>query len=266
MRIVRVRHDNRIQYGILTPDEPRTPDQTAEGVVTLLGPEFPVPPDHHSPTGRVALSACELLAPVTPTKVLAVGRNYPAHVKEMKFETAAVPSVFIKPTQSLLDPGGRVVLPAPSVSTDVEHEAELAIVIGKACRDVARADAQQYVAGFTCADDVSARDLQRSDPQITRSKGFDTFCPLGPWIETDVRISQPLTIECRVNQELRQSGTTDEMVFGIAEIIEFISSWTTLMPGDVILTGSPAGSGPLRSGDSVEIRIERVGTLRHRVM
>jgi 2-keto-4-pentenoate hydratase/2-oxohepta-3-ene-1,7-dioic acid hydratase in catechol pathway len=218
-------------------------------------------------TEVVPLADCRLLVPAQPTKILGIGRNYAAHIKEMGFApaTSAVPSVFVKPLQALLHPGGTVVLPPASIEGRPEHEAELAVVIGKRARDVAKADADQYILGFTCANDVSARELQKSDPQITRAKGFDTFCPLGPWIATDVSATDERDVTCSVNGELRQQGNTRDLIFDIPTLIEWLSSWTTLEPGDVILTGSPAGTGVLRPGDQVTITVEGVGELVHSV-
>jgi 2-keto-4-pentenoate hydratase/2-oxohepta-3-ene-1,7-dioic acid hydratase in catechol pathway len=183
----------------------------------------------------------------------------------MGFELGVAPAVFMKPLQTLVPPDGTVVLPPTSLSSKVEHEGELAVVIGKRARNVKAADAAGYVLGFTCANDVSARDLQKKDTHITRGKGFDTFCPLGPWIETDVDLTAHLAVSCSVNGEERQAGSTRELIYDIPTLIEHLTEWTTLEPGDVILTGSPAGTGPLEPGDAVEVSVEGVGTLRHTV-
>src|SRR5690606_16796439 len=165
---------------------------------------------------------------------------------------------------SLLAHGGTVVLPPLRLSTEVQHEAELAVIIGVAARDVSVASALDYVYGYTCANDVSARDIQRSDLHITRAKGFDTFCPLGPWIETDRDVSA-VPVRCTVNDELRQDGNSKDLIFDVPTLISYISEWATLVPGDVILTGSPAGTGSLLAGDTVKIEIGGVGTLVHHV-
>lgn len=257
MRFVRVEIGSTSGYGVL--------DEGGESVRLLEGTPFDSG-DHTAGGPSVELSRCRVLPPVQPTKILAIGSNYAAHAHEMGARPGAVPSVFMKPLQTLTSHGAAVVLPPKGISSEIEHEAELAVVIGREARHVARADAAAYVCGFTCANDVSARDLQRSDPQITRSKGFDTFCPLGPYVETDVKLTEPLDVTCRVNGELRQAGSTSELLFDIPALVEFLSAWTTLMPGDVILTGSPAGSGPLCPGDEVEISVGQIGVLRHAVV
>jgi 2-keto-4-pentenoate hydratase/2-oxohepta-3-ene-1,7-dioic acid hydratase in catechol pathway len=214
---------------------------------------------------RTSLSRSRLMTPVSPSKILAIGRNYAAHAREMDLPMGEQPSAFLKPLQTLVPDGGTVVLPPRSVSTHVEHEAELAVVIGRTAHAVKARDAADYILGFTCANDVSARDLQRADPQLTRGKGFDTFCPLGAAIETDVSPYDTYEVVCQVNGEERQRGTTEELIFPIPVLVEWFSSWTTLVPGDVILTGSPAGTGRMEPGDDVRIRVSGVATLRHRV-
>jgi 2-keto-4-pentenoate hydratase/2-oxohepta-3-ene-1,7-dioic acid hydratase in catechol pathway len=256
MKLVRVAVGGTQRYGRLLEDK----------IVLLDG----FPTDLRAverATEMVPVADCTLLAPVRPTKIVAIGRNYAAHIKEMGFAPAssAAPSVFIKPLQTLLDPEGTVVLPPPSVEGRPEHEGELAVVIGRRARGVAKAAADDYILGFTCADDVSARELQKSDPQITRAKGFDTFCPLGPWLETDVSATDQRDVTCTVNGELRQQGNTRDLIFDIPTLIEWLTSWTTLEAGDVILTGSPSGTGPLRDGDRVTIAVEGVGELVHYV-
>jgi 2-keto-4-pentenoate hydratase/2-oxohepta-3-ene-1,7-dioic acid hydratase in catechol pathway len=196
----------------------------------------------------------------TPTKIVAVGRNYADHAKELGNEAPSEPIIFLKPPSTLLAPGGTIV--RPPQSQRVDFEGELAIVIGKRARNVARTDWRSVVRGFTCANDVTARDLQKKDVQFTRGKSFDTFCPLGPHIETDLDPSD-LAITTRVNGEVKQSGRTSMMIFDCGTIIEFISGIMTLEEGDVILTGTPAGVGPLSAGDTVEVEIEGIGTLRN---
>lgn len=222
--------------------------------------------DLGSPTEEVAISEISLLAPVQPSKIFCLGRNYDEHISEMGFVKPDRPSIFLKPPTTILGPGGDVELPPTWLSTDVEHEAELAIVIGRPMRFVAEEDVHEFILGFTCADDVSARDLQRADPHLTRGKGFDTFCPIGPWIETDVSLDEPRGVVGTVNGERRQVGSTTQMIHGIRSITSFLSQFSTLLPGDVILTGSPGGTGPLAPGDVVEIEIEGVGTLTHGVI
>jgi 2-keto-4-pentenoate hydratase/2-oxohepta-3-ene-1,7-dioic acid hydratase in catechol pathway len=201
-----------------------------------------------------------LLPPAEPTKIVAVGRNYAEHAKELGNEAPAEPIIFLKPPSALLAPNGTIV--RPPQSQRVDFEGELAIIIGRRARNLARAQWRDVVRGFTCANDVTARDLQKKDVQFTRGKGFDTFCPIGPCIETDLDPSS-LSLVTRVNGDVRQSGNTRDMIFDCGFIIEFISSVMTLEPGDVILTGTPAGVGPLAAGDTVEVEIEGIGVLRN---
>jgi len=211
------------------------------------------------------LSDLELLAPTAPTKIIGVGRNYVAHAAEHGVEVPTAPLLFSKPPSSVLDPGREIVL--PSLSQQVEHEGELAVVIGTRCRNIAEEEGWHHVLGITCGNDVTARDIQRADSQWTRGKGFDTFSPLGPWVvagldEADV---SDLEVVCRVNGEVRQRGRTSEMVFSPARLIAHISAVMTLEPGDVILTGTPAGVSPLAPGDVVEVEVEGVGLLSNPV-
>jgi len=218
-------------------------------------------------TGRVeALEHVRLLAPVAPSKIFCLGRNYAEHVAEMGYQPLEGPSVFMKGSTTVIGPGEPVVLPPQSMDPVIEHEAELAIVIGRPARFVAAADAAEVILGYACADDVSARTLQRGDPHPTRGKGFDTFCPVGPWIDTQVDPIAGTSIRCSVNGELRQDASTAQMIHGIPELIEYLSGFATLLPGDLILTGSPGGSGPLAPGDRVEIEIGGIGTLVHGVL
>jgi 2-keto-4-pentenoate hydratase/2-oxohepta-3-ene-1,7-dioic acid hydratase in catechol pathway len=197
-----------------------------------------------------------------PSKIVAVGRNYTDHAKELGNDTPAEPIIFLKPSTAVLAPGGTIVRPA--MSQRVDHEGELAIVIGAVAKNIRAADWRSVVQGFTCANDVTARDLQKKDVQFTRAKSFDTFCPLGPHIETDLDPSR-LRIQTRVNGVVKQDGNTEQMVFKCDVLIEFITAVMTLLPGDVILTGTPAGVGPLNAGDVVEVEIQGIGTLRNDV-
>jgi 2-keto-4-pentenoate hydratase/2-oxohepta-3-ene-1,7-dioic acid hydratase in catechol pathway len=252
MRFTKVQRAEGPAYGILEDDR----IELISGLPWIEG---------WSRTGvAVDLADAVLLAPVAPAKIVAIGRNYAAHVAEMSFDPAAEPSVFLKPSSSLLDPDGTVVLPPLSMSDHVEHEAELVVVIGREARDISEEEALSYVLGFTCGDDVSARDLQRSDPHITRAKGFDTFAPVGPWIETELDLASARVIG-RVNGQVRQDQPVSDMLFDVPRILASVSRWTTLFPGDVVFTGSPGGSGRLEPGDQVEIEILGLGTLRHSV-
>ena len=252
MRIVRFMAGDQPIYGLVE----------AEMVYGLEGSPF-ASSMRGAPIG--GLDMVELLAPCQPTKIVAIGRNYVEHAREHQAEVPAEPLIFLKPPSALLAHGQPIILPPQS--NRVEHEAELAVVIGRRARNVSQADAWAYVLGVTCANDVTARDLQRSDGQWSRAKGFDTFCPLGPWIETGLAPEQigSLSVACRVNGQARQSGSTRDMVFDIPRLIAHISAVMTLEPGDVILTGTPAGVGPLVAGDTVEVEIESIGTLRNAV-
>ncbi len=203
-----------------------------------------------------------LLAPVIPGKIIGIGRNYKAHAEEHDAEVPEVPLVFLKAVSAVVGPN--VTIQLPPQSQQVEHEVELAVVIGRQGRWIAPEKALDYVLGYTVGNDVTARDLQHRDGQWDRAKGFDTFCPLGPWIETDLDIADAL-VTCRVNDELRQMASTREMVFTVPQLISFVSSVMTLNPGDVILTGTPAGVGPLLPGDVVEASVEGIGALRNPV-
>jgi 2-keto-4-pentenoate hydratase/2-oxohepta-3-ene-1,7-dioic acid hydratase in catechol pathway len=205
-----------------------------------------------------------LLAPCLPSKIIAVGRNYAAHAAEHGAEVPAEPLIFLKPPSAVIGPQQAIVYPE-RLSQHVDHEAELVVVIGRRARRVRRVEALAYVLGYTCANDVTARDLQQRDGQWARSKGFDTFCPLGPWIVTDLNITDT-AVRCRVNTELRQDGRTSDMVFGVDELIAYASAVMTLEPGDLILTGTPAGVGPMLPGDRVAVEIEGIGVLENEVV
>ncbi len=210
-----------------------------------------------------SLEKVRLLAPVTPGKILCVGRNYVAHAREHGAEVPDLPLLFLKPPTSVIGPGDKIVLPPQS--EQVEHEAELGVVIGKRGRWIAPEQAMEYISGYTIGNDVTARDLQRRDGQWTRSKGFDTFCPLGPWIQTDFDPADAL-VTCHVNGEMRQMASTRDMVFSVRQLIAFASSIMTLEPGDILLTGTPAGVGPLLPGDVVKAGIEGLGELENSVI
>ncbi len=209
------------------------------------------------------LDQLTLLCPCQVTKIVAVGRNYAAHAAEHGNEVPSQPLIFLKPPSAVIGPGESIV--CPPQSAQVEHEAELAVVIGRRARRVNAADAWGHVLGYTCANDVTARDLQRSDGQWSRAKGFDTFAPLGPWIVTDLDPTD-LNVVCRVNGQVTQRASTADMVFKIPQLIEYISAAMTLEPGDVILTGTPEGVSPIQAGDQVEVEIEGIGTLRNPVV
>jgi 2-keto-4-pentenoate hydratase/2-oxohepta-3-ene-1,7-dioic acid hydratase in catechol pathway len=224
----------------------------------------PHPFTHHRPTGRrVALEEARLLAPVLPSKVVCVGRNYHEHAVELGGEVPDEPLLFLKPSTAVIGPFEPIRYPT-DVSNEVHYEGELAVVIGRRGAGAARGDAVKAIYGFTCANDVTARDLQRSDDQWTRAKGFDTFCPLGPAIATDVDPGAA-TVRTYVDDELRQDGTTADLVFDVATLVAYASHVMTLLPGDVILTGTPAGVGPLEVGQTVRVEIDGIGALENTV-
>lgn len=213
-------------------------------------------------TGSEVPPGARILPPATPSKIVAVGRNYAEHAKELGNDTPPEPILFLKPPSALLPPGGTIV--RPPQSQRVDYEGELVIVVGKRARNIKASKWRDFVLGFTCANDVTARDLQKKDVQFTRAKGFDTFCPIGPCIETEIDPSD-LVLTTRVNGQIKQNARTSLMVFPCEVLFEFIASVMTLEPGDVILTGTPAGIGPLAAGDDVDVEIERIGTLRNHV-
>jgi len=250
MRIVRFQYQGTASYGLVE----------GETVYALRGELY----------GRLQRGAAvapldkvRLLAPCQPSKVVAVGLNYGDHAAETRNVLPAEPLLFLKPATSVIGPDEAIVCPA--MSQQVDYEAELAVVIGRRARQVSAGEATGYVLGYTCANDVTARDIQQRERHNSRAKSFDTFCPLGPWIVTNV-CPDDLAIQCRVNGVLRQDSRTSQLVFGVPALVSFISQVMTLLPGDVVLTGTPAGIGPLAPGDVVEVEIEGVGVLRNPVI
>jgi 2-keto-4-pentenoate hydratase/2-oxohepta-3-ene-1,7-dioic acid hydratase in catechol pathway len=262
MRIARFASGDDPQYGIveLPEDGGRHPNT----VSVLTGDPIAMPVQL---TGeRKELDGVRLLAPVIPrSKVVGVGRNYAAHAAELGNEVPTTPLTFFKPNTSVIGPGDPIIY--PRASREVSFEGELAVVIGRICKEVPEARAADVIFGYTVANDVTARDLQKSDGQWSRAKGYDTFCPLGPWITTHQTLDEvaDLTIRTTVDGEERQHGSTRDMVHSIPALIAYISSFTTLLPGDVILTGTPAGVGAMLPGQEVSIEIEGVGTLTNSV-
>jgi 2-keto-4-pentenoate hydratase/2-oxohepta-3-ene-1,7-dioic acid hydratase in catechol pathway len=212
---------------------------------------------------RLPLAGVRLLPPVLPSKVVAIGKNYADHAREMGGEPPAEPVLFLKPSTSVIGPGGAIV--HPTLSQRVDFEGELAVVIGRLCREVPIERAHEVVLGYTCANDVTARDLQKTDGQWARAKGFDTFCPIGPWIDTEVDASD-LAITTTVNGVVLQDSRTSLLLHDVAKLITFVTAAMTLLPGDVILTGTPAGVGPMVPGDAVAVTIEGIGTLTNTVI
>ncbi len=211
---------------------------------------------------EIPLSEVTLLVPCQPSKIVCVGRNYVEHARELGNDVPKVPLIFLKPPSSIINPGEFIVLPPQS--QQVEHEAELVVVIGKRCRNITAENARSYILGYTIGNDVTARDLQKIDGQWTRAKGFDTFCSFGPWIDTDFDISDAL-ITCKVSGQPRQMGSTRDMVFNVSTLLAYVSSIMTLEPGDILFTGTPAGVGPIKTGDVVVVEIEGLGSLSNPV-
>lgn len=259
MRIVRFAHPQGMSFGVLEGAAGAGPD--AQTVAQIEGHPFA----EIVFTGqRWALADVRLLSPILPSKVVCVGKNYAEHAAEMGGAAPEQPLLFLKPSTSVIGPGDAIRLPA--VSTEVHHEAELAVVIGvRGARAVDASDAMSSVFGYTCGNDVTARDLQRSDGQWTRAKGFDSFCPIGPWIETELDIAD-LRVRCEVDGELRQDGRTSQLVHSVATLVSYASHVMTLLPGDVLLTGTPAGVGPITAGQTVSVSVDGVGTLTNPVV
>ncbi|KIC57647.1 MULTISPECIES: fumarylacetoacetate hydrolase family protein [Microbacterium] len=250
MRIVRFSHNEAIRFGIVDETE----------LVVLAGD--PLFAGFETTGERVPLGEVALLAPVIPrSKIVCVGKNYRDHAAEMGGEAPAAPLLFLKPNTAVIGPGDAIVRPSQSERTD--FEGELAIVIGRVAKNVPASAALDYVFGYTIGNDVTARDLQKSDGQWARAKGFDTFCPLGPAIETEFDLEGGARIVTRVDGDVRQDGPISDMVHSVPEIIAYASAAFTLLPGDVILTGTPAGIGPFDAGQTIEIEITGLGTLRN---
>jgi 2-keto-4-pentenoate hydratase/2-oxohepta-3-ene-1,7-dioic acid hydratase in catechol pathway len=262
VRIARFAAGGDPKYGVveLTEDGGQHPDT----VSVLTGD--PIAMSVQLTGERKELNSVRLLAPVIPrSKIVAVGRNYAAHAAEMGDEVPKTPLTFFKPNTSVIGPGEPIIY--PRASREVSFEGELAVVIGRICKEVPVSRAPEVIFGYTVANDVTARDLQRSDGQWARAKGYDTFCPLGPWMTTHQRLEEAaaLAIRTTLDGELRQDGNTKDMILTIPELVAYISSYTTLLPGDVILTGTPSGVGPMLPGQEVSVEIEGIGTLTNPV-
>jgi len=252
MRIARYEYEGRARYGLVDAENGK--------VREIAGDPF----DRVETTGDARrLEEVRLLAPVLPGKIVAVGLNYKDHARELGMEIPEEPLLFLKAPSALTGPGGEIVYPPQSQRVD--YEAELAVVIGRVAKNVKGKDAAAHILGYTCINDVTARDLQRRDVQFARSKGFDTFAPLGPWIVTDFEPAEA-SVRCVVNGAVRQDGNTREMIASVYRIVEYISSNMTLFPGDVIATGTPPGVGSLRVGDVVTVEVGGIGALTNRVV
>jgi 2-keto-4-pentenoate hydratase/2-oxohepta-3-ene-1,7-dioic acid hydratase in catechol pathway len=263
VRIARFTAGGDPQFGVVTGDLDEHGEIDPDAVVVGLAGD-PLYAGVKLTDEQHALADVRLLAPVLPrSKVVGIGRNYAAHAAELGNEVPSEPLVFLKPNTSVIGPGDPVLY--PSQSREVHYEGELAVVIGRICRDVPAERAGEVVFGYTVGNDVTARDLQRSDVQFTRAKGFDTFCPLGPWIETELDTAD-LRVRTLLNGDTKQDGTTRDLVFDVPTLVAHVSSVMTLLPGDVILTGTPDGVGPMEVGDEVDVLISGLGTLTNKVV
>jgi len=250
VRIARFSVGGDVSFGIVEGDEVAALASHPFGPVSFSG-------------ARHALADVRLLAPVIPSKVVAIGKNYADHAREMGGEPPASPVMFLKPSTSVVGPGDPIARP-PSVGR-LDYEGELAVVIGRLARDVPRERALDAVLGYTCANDVTARDQQQSDGQWTRAKGYDSFCPMGPWIETDLDPAAT-RVTTTLNGETRQDAKTALLLHDVPALVEYVTAVMTLLPGDVLLTGTPAGVGPMEVGDEVTVSVEGVGILTNKVV
>ena len=250
MKIVRIRHKGRVEWGILK-DKSITllKDAPFKGIKLR--------------SAKLSASKVKLLAPVNPSKVICVGLNYRDHAKELKMKIPSEPIIFLKPNTSVIGPNTAIIYPKGVRRLD--YEAELAIVIRKKCKNISETDVPKYILGYTCLNDVTARDLQKKDGQWARAKSFDTFCPIGPWVQTRLDPSN-LDVMLYLNGKLKQRSSTAHFIFSPKHLVSFVSKIMTLMPGDVISTGTPAGVGPMKRGDKVEVEVEGIGKLRNHVI
>jgi 2-keto-4-pentenoate hydratase/2-oxohepta-3-ene-1,7-dioic acid hydratase in catechol pathway len=270
VRIARFARGDDVGYGIVEDVQPdgsagAGPDTDGLVVAELIGHPFGIGAESVRLTGsRFPLADVRLLAPVLPSKVIGIGQNYAEHAHEIGREPPPEPVMFLKPSTAVIGPRDSIAYPARR-SERVDFEGELAVVIGRLCREVPAARVPEVIFGYTCANDVTARDLQARDGQWARGKGFDTFCPLGPWIETDLDTAD-LELTTIVNGEIRQNSRTSLLLHDVPALVTYVSAVMTLLPGDVLLTGTPAGAGPLKDGDEVSVTIEGLGTLSNGVV
>jgi 2-keto-4-pentenoate hydratase/2-oxohepta-3-ene-1,7-dioic acid hydratase in catechol pathway len=272
VRIARFAHGGDVGYGIVEDVQQDGAAGAVNGadtdglvVAELMGHPFGVGDVSVRLTGtRYAVADVRLLAPVLPSKVVAIGKNYADHAREMGGEAPPEPVIFLKPSTAVIGPRDPIICPV-HLSERVDFEGELAVVIGRLCRQVPPERVPEVIFGYTCANDVTARDLQARDGQWARAKGFDTFCPLGPWIETDVDPAD-LELTTIVNGEIRQISRTSLLLHDVPALVSYVSAVMTLLPGDVLLTGTPAGVGPLKEGDEVSVTVEGIGTLTNGVV
>jgi 2-keto-4-pentenoate hydratase/2-oxohepta-3-ene-1,7-dioic acid hydratase in catechol pathway len=264
MRIARFAFGGEVRYGVVDSEPAGGVTADELQVAELAGHPFGAADSIRFTGAKYPLPDVRLLAPVLPSKVMAIGKNYAAHAREMGGEPPAEPVIFLKPSTSVAGPVDAIVRPV-KLSQRVDYEGELAVVIGRPGRDVPPERAAEYIFGYTCANDVTARDLQGRDGQWARAKGFDTFCPIGPWIETDLDPSD-LELTTTVNDAVRQQSRTSLLLHDVPTLVSYVSSVMTMLPGDVLLTGTPDGIGRLERGDSVSVTIEGIGTLSNRVV
>jgi 2-keto-4-pentenoate hydratase/2-oxohepta-3-ene-1,7-dioic acid hydratase in catechol pathway len=261
MRLGRIAYQGAVLAGVVSTDAVASA-QECTGTLTVAVVEH-LGQTSVSIGDVIDLADARLLAPIAPGKVIGIGKNYADHAAEMNGEVPTSLLMFLKPSSSVVGPGDAIEL--PDAARIVHHESELCVVIAERCRDVSKDDALSVVLGYTCGNDVSSRDLQKSDGQWTRAKGFDTFCPLGPWIETELDPTN-VTVRCLVNGKITQDGNTSDMVYDVRTIIAEVSAVMTLMPGDVIMTGTPAGVGPILDGDDVTVECGGIGSLTNHVI
>ena len=257
MRIVRFDTRDKVKYGMLAENIVHGFQGNPFAHFKRLGSSLTLDRSTYK------LEEVRLLAPCLPSKIVCLGLNYRSHAEETKLPVPPVPLIFLKPPTAIIGPGDKIIL--PRLYRHVDYEGELGVVIGKKAKDVPEDKAKEYVIGYTCFNDVSERHAQKEDGQWTRAKGYDTFAPIGPCIETEVN-PDDLKLETYLNGELRQSACTSDLIFGVSKLVSFISGVMTLLPGDVITTGTPSGIGRVNPGDVVEVRIERIGTLRNFVV
>jgi len=263
VRIARFTTGDDPQYGVVSGEVDELGIPAEDTLVTALAGD-PLYVGIKPTEKQYRLDEVRLLAPVLPrSKVVGIGRNYAAHASELGNDVPTEPLIFLKPNTSVVGPGDRVFYPRQS--QEVHFEGELAVVIGRICRDVAAEKVAEVIYGYTVGNDVTARDLQRGDVQFTRAKGFDSFCPLGPWIETELDVTD-LVVQTHLNGDVKQDGRTKDMIFDVPALIAYVSSVMTLLPGDVILTGTPEGVGPMQVGDEVEVSISGIGSLTNKVV
>jgi 2-keto-4-pentenoate hydratase/2-oxohepta-3-ene-1,7-dioic acid hydratase in catechol pathway len=260
MRFCRFLSSDGAHYGLIETS-------AGQDVISRTVTELPTGPSDfdRGQSVEIPLASTHLLVPVNPSKIVCIGRNYREHAKELNHPIPSEPLIFLKPPSAVLAPGGTILRPV-SLSQRVDHEGELGVVIGKRCHGLREGDkVRDYILGYTCVNDVTARDLQNKDGQWSRAKGFDTFCPIGPVVVSGLDPWKGLRVQTRVNGQIRQDGTTADFLFPLDVILRFISQVMTLEPGDVIATGTPAGVSPLQAGDTVEITVEGVGALSNPV-